>query len=97
MQVVETGELLLADRRHPTSWLDDEKDTVVADRQCPAAHQVSADYLPLVGNKDVGQARFSRVPFSVAVTIVINETSSICGFPGRGWEGKKDGDKGDEQ
>lgn len=97
MQVVETGELLVADRRHPASWLDDEKDAVVADRQCPAPHQVSGDYLPLIGNKDVGQARFSRISFSVTIAVVIDESTRIWGVPGRDREGEKDEDKRDEQ
>ena len=97
MQVVETRKLLAADRRHPASWLDHKKNAVVADGQCPAPHQVSGNYLPLIGNKDVGQARLSRISFSVAVTVVIYESTRIWGLPGRGWEGKKDEDKGDEE
>ena len=93
MQVVKTGKLLVADRRHPASWLDDEKDAVVADGQCPAPHQVSGNYLPLIRNKDVRQARFSRIPFSVAVAVFINESTRAWGLLRRDREGKKDEDK----
>ena len=97
MQVVKTGKLLVADRRHPASWLDDEKDAVVADGQCPAPHQVSGNYLPLIGNEDVGQARLSRISFSITIAVVINESTRIWGVPGRGREGEKDEGKREEK
>tara|TARA_B100000614_G_C14435531_1_gene447950 strand:- start:622 stop:903 length:282 start_codon:yes stop_codon:yes gene_type:complete len=93
MNVIETGELLVTDWRHPASWFDDKKDAVLADGQCPAPRQVSGNYLPLIRNQDVRQARFSRIPFSVAVAVFINESTRAWGLLRRDREGKKDEDK----
>ena len=70
MKIVEAGELLVADRRHPASWFDDEKDAVFTGRQGPVPLEVRADYLPLVGDKDVGNPRLARVTDPIAVPIV---------------------------
>ena len=97
MNIIELWEIVFIERGAPVAWLDHKKNAVVADGQCPAPHQVSGNYLPLIGNKDVGQARLSRISFSVAVAVVIYEATRIWGLLGRGWEGKKDEDKGDEE
>ena len=73
VDVVEAGQVVLAERCAPAARLDDEDDRVVADGQSVSAGVVGLDDRLAVGDAHAGQRFFARVVLAVVVGVVVDD------------------------